>query len=159
MDIKEEGAVAPVNETDNAELGTLDPVNTEVQTSVEKNDTGTEETADLSDQVDYEELIRADILEIKREFPEARGISEIYELDNPIRYAALRDLGLSAREAYLATQKRPVSDTRRHLKAAIGRGVGRDGGGMSESELRAAREIFSGLSDSEIHTLYKRVKG
>ena len=51
------------------------------------------------DSVDYEGIIREDIAQLKSEFPELSELSEITQLNNPLRYAALRDLGLSPAEA------------------------------------------------------------
>lgn len=107
--------------------------------------------------IDYEALIVSDINALKAEFPELGGINDITDLNNPLRYAALRDLGLSPAEAYLATAKRRSQDTRSHLKSARGRSMAAPLGMMSQSELMAARELFPGMNDSEIQQLYKRV--
>jgi hypothetical protein len=95
---------------------------------------------------------------LRLEFPELSEIEDITELDDPLRYAALRDLGLSPREAYLATAKRERSyDTRTHLRSAVPKFAGLPRGAMPEGELLRARELFEGLSDSEIRKLYKKV--
>ena len=107
--------------------------------------------------VDYEALIASDIEELKAEFPELRGIADITELNNPLRYAALRDLGLSPAESYMATAARRSQDTRAHLKSAHGRSAAISAGMMSQLELATARELFPGLNDSELQRLYKRV--
>lgn len=105
---------------------------------------------------DYAALARADARELRGEFPELSSLSSITELDDPIRYGALRDLGLTPAEAYLATKKRRESDNRSHLRPT--RSVARGAAPlMTEAEMSAARELFSGISDSEIRQLYKRV--
>ena len=107
--------------------------------------------------VDYARVAQEDLEELKSEFPELSDISDICELNNPLRYAALRDLGLSAREAYLATAKRaPRRDNRAHL-SAIGTVSYAPQGTMSEAEMAAARELFSDISDAQIRKLYKKV--
>ncbi|HBJ18271.1 MAG TPA: hypothetical protein DDY70_00785, partial [Clostridiales bacterium] len=76
------------------------------------------------------------------------------------RYGALRDLGLSAKEAYLATttpRRMPRGDNRAHLHSAVPKAVQATGDGMSEGELSAARELFFGLGDAELHRLYQKV--
>ena len=108
-------------------------------------------------EIDYEALIAEDLTALRSEFPELAGIEDITELDNPIRYAALRDMGLTAEEAYLATRKRVKRDNRSHLTTAYGRSGSAPRGGMSQRELSEARELFSGLSDSEIQRLYRKV--
>ena len=50
---------------------------------------------DESDSVDYEALIASDLDTLRTEFPELSGIRDITDLNNPLRYAALRDLGLT----------------------------------------------------------------
>lgn len=110
-----------------------------------------------SDEIDYEALIQSDVEALRAEFPELRGIKSITDLNNPLRYAALRDLGLSAEEAYLATAKRRNQDTRAHLRSAHGKNAAASFGMMSQQELAIARDLFPDMSDSEIQRLYKRV--
>lgn len=110
------------------------------------------------DTLDYEAIIKEDIDTLRAIFPELHGIRNITDLENPMRYAALRDLGLSAEEAYLATTpKRRTRDNRSHLLSGVPRSASAHTTLMSESELETARQIFSGLSDSEIKKLYKKV--
>ena len=114
--------------------------------------------ADGGAEVDYEDIIRQDLDALRAEFPELASITEITQLHNPLRYAALRDMGLTASEAYKATSPRQKPrDNRAHLTAAMPRaGVNRYGG-MTKREMDTARELFEGLSDSEIQALYKTV--
>ena len=138
-------------------------VNEDLQSEAQKSDTptvseGYEEKSESTDTpTDYAEVAKSDLAALKAEFPELCEISDISELNNPLRYAALRDLGLSAAEAYLATAKRsPRRDNRSHLSAMKTVSYAPHGS-MSESELMAAREIFSDISDAEIRKLYKKV--
>ena len=79
-------------------------------------------------------------------------------LCNLDRYRELRALGLTVDEAYRATSKKKASpDSRAHLSVSVGGGGAPSSHGISEPELRSAREIFSGMSDAEIRRLYKRV--
>ncbi len=107
-------------------------------------------------EIDYDELVREDLSELRESFPELRGLKDITDLDNPVRYGALRDLGLSAQEAYLATRATKARDNRSHLRATRTVSVGASYT-MSEAEMSAARELFPGVSDSQIRQLYKRV--
>lgn len=117
-----------------------------------------EDIKDEGDSIDYEELERTDMEELCSLFPNLRGKTKITELDNPLRYAALRDLGLTPKEAYLATSE-PIQkyDNRSHLKSSVPRSAAAPADILTRSELEAARELFSGLSDREIQKLYKRV--
>ena len=111
----------------------------------------------IDEDIDYEALIREDVAALKAEFPELVGISDITELNNPLRYAALRDLGLTPAEAYMATAKRGTRDTRSHLKSAHGKSAAASPSMMSQYELAAARDLFPGMSDAELQRLYKKV--
>lgn len=103
------------------------------------------------------ELINSDLSILKESFSELSGISGITELPNPTRYAALRDLGLTPEEAYLATAKRSVKESRSHLTSSVPRGVSMPKGVMTKQEMQEARALFGDMDDNEIHKLYKRV--
>lgn len=147
-----EEATLPTEDTksDATDEATAEEMSTKEETPVPVEKTAEEE-------IDYEALIASDVQALKSEFPELRGIKDVTDLDNPLRYAALRDLGLTPAEAYLATAKRRVQDNRAHLRSAHGRNAALSIGMMSQHELAAARDLFPGLSDSEIQRLYKRV--
>ena len=108
--------------------------------------------------VDYAELARADMEELRSLFPHLRDKTSIAELSNPLRYAALRDLGLTPKEAYLAIgEPVPKYDNRSHLRSSVPKSASAPTGILTRGELEAARELFSGLSDREIQKLYKKV--
>lgn len=109
-------------------------------------------------EVDYAKIIAEDIRALRQQFDELSTLEDITELENPLRYAALRDLGLSPREAYLATSgARRARDTRSHLTGTVPKGAASPRGSMTAGELAAARDLFAGMSDSQIQALYKRV--
>ena len=144
-------ASLPVTDAAVSEEAGSDAPNTGNGEAEEENGKGTDDGA-----VDYEALIREDTAVLREEFSERRDLKDITELENPLRYAALRDLGLSPVEAYLATARRTVRDNRSHLYSA--RTVSSSQKGvMPESELQAARDIFVGVSDADIRKLYRRV--
>ncbi len=125
-----------------------------------------EETVDASESTEatVEEcesdcsVIDEDLKELREEFPELSKLDSITELTNPIRYAALRDLGLSPAEAYVLTSRRTqLYDNRSHLTASVPAAAKSPGSGMSARELEEARQIFGDISDSEIYKLYKKV--
>ena len=122
-----------------------------------------EETADTENAppeeayTDYSEIANCDLEELKREFRELSSLTDITELKNPLRYAALRDLGLTPAEAYLATNKRDREDNRSHLTSRVPRRAASESRFMTDGELRLCRELFEDLSDSEIRKLYKKV--
>ena len=112
--------------------------------------------------VDYEELAEADLAQLRAQFPQLSRISHLSELDNPRRYAQLREAGLSPKEALLATDDSRLRqrryDNRAHLHSAVPKGAC-GGAAMTASELSAARNLFEGLSDAELASLYRRATG
>ena len=120
------------------------------------NETG-EASVVQADAPSTEELINSDVNLLKESFSELSGISGITELPNPTRYAALRDLGLTPEEAYLATAKRPTKESRSHLISSVPRGVSMPKSAMNKQEMQEARALFGDMDDNEIHRLYKRV--
>ncbi len=102
-------------------------------------------------------LLEEDISSLGELFPELSDITSITELQNPTRYAALRDLGLSPKEAYLATSERKMPDNRAHLRPSVPAYAGRTHTQMTSREWNEARALFEDLSDSEIEKLYRKV--
>ena len=92
------------------------------------------------------------------EMPALAATAELAEAVENERYKELRALGLTPREAYLATAKPKAEDTRAHLADSYPRASVSPRVGMTRSELMLAREIFEGMSDTEILRLYKKVK-
>ena len=82
---------------------------------------------------------------------------EINVTDNE-RYVQLRDLGLSAKEAFLAigaAVRKP--DNRSHLISSVPKSAAAPRSQMTRSELECARSIFEGMDELEIKRLYKKV--
>lgn len=129
--------------------------NTQAETSAEA-----APEAEADETVDYGELERRDLSELKASFPELSELESITELKNPLRYGALRDLGLSPIEAYLASEgvsRRSRYNNRSHLLGSVPAESYGNYIGMTRAELDNAKEIFGDLSDSEIQRLYKKV--
>lgn len=135
------------------------PENVTRGTDITESDADGEVATEEAEEVDYEAIMRSDLVSLKSKFPELHGLRDISELPGALRYAALRDLGLTAEEAYMAASAPRVRrDNRSHLSTAVSRGAGAPGGSMTHAELLAARQLFGGMSDAEIQSLYKRVK-
>lgn len=110
------------------------------------------------DEVDYASVLTSDIEELKAAFPELNLMENISELADPIRFGALRDLGLSAKEAYLASGGRKRTyDNRTHLVSSVPGGARSAVDGISRQELDLARDLFAGMSEAEIQRLYRKV--
>lgn len=106
---------------------------------------------------DTAELIEEDLTELRKEFDELQKISDITELPNPTRYAALRDLGLTPAEAYLATSPQRKSDTRSHLRGGVPTIARSPVSSMTRREWQIARTLFEDMTDSDIERLYRKV--
>ena len=74
------------------------------------------------------------------------------------RYSALRSMGLSAREAYLATGSGiDRESTKAHLISSVPSPARAPESAMSTQEMDAARSLFEGMSDADIRKLYNKV--
>ncbi len=116
--------------------------------SLEEGDEGakTEEISELSE-----------LSALRDELPALSGTAELSEAITRERYRELRALGLTPREAYLATAKPKAEDTRAHLTDSYPRASVSPRSGITQGELSMARDLFEGLSDKEIIRLYKKV--
>ena len=131
--------------------------------SGEQNDPSTHSDAEGENAAQKErtagEIIMEDLEELIAEFPELSDLRDASELSDPVRYGKLRDLGLSPKEAYLATcGRKRVIDTRAHLSGAMPKPVNAPTK-ISAYAVRCMRDLFDGISDEEIISLYKRVNG
>lgn len=142
-----------LNATDGAEA----PVEGEEFSEESEENLPEESEESLSEELSEEDY-ENDVDELSTTFPELAALSDVSELPSAKRYLELRALGLSCEEAYLATAKRTVAkDTRSHIVSTVPKGAVAPSCGMNQRELRAAREIFAGMSDTEIRALYNKV--
>lgn len=112
---------------------------------------------------DYEALAAEDLMEIHRLVPALEGVTHLAELPNAVRYAALRDAGLSVEEALWAACHAVVAgrapyDNRSHLRSSVPRGAAGNPAAMTASEMQAAKDLFGDLSEAEIERLYLRCR-
>ena len=125
-----------------------------------------EQTGNEQEEIDYSRIAAEDLAEIKRLFPEFSALDDIRQLNNAVRFAELRDAGLSVAEALAATnmdrmmtslaQRISRSDGKSHLRSAVPTASAVRNDRMSAEELHSARELFGSLSDRELERLYKR---
>ena len=118
-----------------------------------------EDTLDAVGKEEKEFNLADDLKELAIEFPRLGG-EGAEALFDTARYKELRELGLSSKEAFLATSKRTAErkDTLSHLGGSVPKRARPLDTGMTQAEMRSAREIFTGMSDEEIRALYRRVK-
>ena len=116
------------------------------------------ENEEVEDAVDYAEILKNDLTELKEEFPELGENFDIPDLKDPLRFGALRDLGLSAKEAYLATGgARKVYDNRAHLTVSVPRNAVTPKQSIPRAELNIVRDVLGDISDEELERLYRKV--
>lgn len=115
-----------------------------------------ESETEVADDIDETEQELADDLDVLRSsLSELSSLRSIDDLAHPEEYARFCSLGLTPREAYLATGERREPRVPKRITAPMS--VKRDRSAIPEYYLKMAREIFGGLSDREIQSLYKRV--
>ena len=108
--------------------------------------------------VDYEKLAAEDLAEIKRLDPSYAPAAHLGELPFARRFAELRDLGLSVKEALAAASPRfERGDGRNHLRAVAPRGARAAEGMLDRDSMKEAKLLFGNLSENEINALYRRV--
>lgn len=135
---------------------------TEVQAELteepaENNADGTDIGDEHLEEESIDVLLEEDLELLREDFSELQGISDISELPNPTRYAALRDLGLTPKEAYLATSPVKKTDTRSHLRAGVPHISKSPVSSMTRREWQIARALFEDMTDSDIEKLYRKV--
>ena len=97
-----------------------------------------------------------DVFKLCLEFPDMRA-KDLCRIASDKRYSQLRALGLTPREAYLATSKPKAADNRAHLVTEVPSGARVHSTGMTSWEMSCARALFSDLPESEIKRLYAKV--
>lgn len=111
-------------------------------------------------EADFEAMAAKDLLAIKALAPEFREVEHLCELPFAQRFAELRELGLSVREALYATMPTHSRESgKSHLRGTVPRGKSSLFDSLSVSEMKQAKDLFYGLSEAEINSLYRRVRG
>lgn len=137
---------------------TVEEENTDTFPKGELSDTDEDKKDEEKAGFDYEQLARADLAEIQMLSPEFLEVSHLSELPFARRFAELRELGLSVKEALFATlPSLPRTNGKAHLQSSVPRAKGRSEESLSTEEMRAAKDLFYGLSEKEINALYRRV--
>lgn len=117
-------------------------------------------------QTDYAAMEAADLAELQKRYPDIK-LNSLRELKNLGRYGELRDMGLSAAEAFTATNaemiERRAEETgaaraasKAHMKTAAKKSGGTNEPQMTEEELNIARDFFPDMSDEQIQKVYKK---
>lgn len=119
-----------------------------------------EETPAEAPTPDYAAMAKEDLAEIKRIRPSLAAATHLSDLPFARRFAEMREMGLSVKEALAAADPDAVLfDGKAHLRPAVSRTASARTDGISDADLKEARAIFGDLSDREIRDLYRRVGG
>lgn len=116
-------------------------------------------------------MVAKDMSELHSAFPETKDISKFEDIPNARRYAELRDLGLSVREAYNAAnpearrtaitnsvKQQAINASKSHLKSNVPIASKDTSVKITRAEMETMRDLFPDKSDKEIIALYKKTK-
>ena len=117
--------------------------------------------------LEFEKRAANDLNSIHEEFPETKAYKDMRELPNIAKIAKYIDLGLSACEAYAASNPRAIreagassarqkalNDTKSHLKSKVNVSSSDSSVKISKSELDYYMDLFPDMSKREIAELY-----
>lgn len=129
------------------------------------------EAVKLMQQTKFNAKIAADLAEVQAAYPDAKAYASVNDFPNFKEFGRLRDLGLSPKQAYIAshpdavrqnvaaaTRQQSLNDTKKHLKPAVSKASRDNTITMTKKELAECRDLFPGMSDKEIMKLYRDTK-
>ena len=129
------------------------------------------EAVRLMQQTKFNAKIAADLAEVQAAYPDAKAYASVKDFPNFKEFGRLRDLGLSPKQAYIAshpdavrqnvaaaTRQQSLNDTKKHLKSAVSKSSRDNTITMTKRELAECRDLFPGMSDREIMKLYRDTK-
>lgn len=128
-----------------------------------------EEAQRVYREVMMERMVTADMNELHSMFPETKDITKFEDIPNCRRYAELRDMGLSVKEAYSAAnpegrreavasavKQQTINASKAHLKSNVPVASKDTNVKISRAEMNQMREMFPNKSDKELIALYKK---
>lgn len=130
-----------------------------------------EEAQRVYQQVMMERMVASDLNELHSLFPETKDIAKFENIPNCRRYAELRDMGLSVREAYSAAnpdarreavvnsvKQQTINASKSHLRSNVPIASKDTSVKITRAEMDQMRELFPDKSDKELVALYKKTK-
>ena len=136
--------------------------------SEEKKKSAAEE---LYKKVLFDQMVNADLSVLHAKYPETINMTKFEDIPNYKRFGELRDLGLSAEEAYAAAnpsatraavaasvKKQSLNETKAHLHSNVPKAAKNNSVYISKAEMEECRELFPEMSDKDIIALYKKTK-
>ena len=130
-----------------------------------------EEAKKLYETMLMEKMIEADLKELHTLFPETKDITSLENVPNCKRYAELRDMGLSVKEAYNAAnpearrtavansvKQQAINASKAHLRSNVPIAAKDTSVKITRAEMAQMRDLFPDKSDKELVALYKKTK-
>jgi hypothetical protein len=130
-----------------------------------------EEAQRLYREVMMEKMVQSDLNELHNLFPETKSIAKFESIPNCKRYAELRDLGLSVKEAYTAAnpdarreaiansvKQQTINASKSHLKSNVPIASKDTSIKITRGEMAQMKELFPEKSYKELVALYKKTK-
>ena len=119
----------------------------------------------------FEKKMKEDLAEIHAAYPETRNLDSVTKFTNFREFGKFRDLGLSPKQAYIAshpdavmasvatsTKRQSLNETKNHLKPAVSKSSKDRSLTLTRREMAEYRELFPDLNDREIAALYRQAK-
>lgn len=120
---------------------------------------------------DFETLAAKDLAELQEYYPETKAYKHVKDMPEDVlkKFAANRNLGLPAKEAYAAAnvegirnsaaqaaKRKAMNDNKAHLQSSHPKGGAKNGTYIPKKDMDMWRGMFPEKSDREIVALYKK---
>ena len=119
----------------------------------------------------FDKMVESDLAVLRAKYPETASYKKFEDIPNYKRFGQLRDLGLTAEEAYAAAnhgntraavaasvKKQSLAETKSHLHSNVPKAAKNNSVYISKAEMDECRELFPEMSDKDIIALYKKTK-
>ena len=133
-----------------------------------------EREAEAKRVADFEELAARDLAELQSFYPETKSYKHVRDMPAAVlqKFAANRNLGLTAKEAYAAAnpegirssaasiaKKQAMNESKAHLRPSVPKkGSSHESIRMTRAEYKMWKELFPDKNDKEIVALYRKTK-
>jgi hypothetical protein len=127
------------------------------------NNIAEEEAKEKQAEITFAQVVAADLKSLKDVYPACASYKAITDIPNVKRFAELRELGLSAVEAFAATNRNLINSgsnspkgSKSHLQTVVPKGATGGDNLIPRSEFNQLKELFPDLSNKEIIKLYNK---
>ena len=114
-----------------------------------------------------EKVLTEDLAAIQAEFKAAAKFNSVADFPNIAKFCEMRDLGLSAVDAFrvaqpdivaegVATAARATADSKSHLRSSVPKGAKDTSTTIPKDELEMYRDMYPDMSEKQLTDLYRR---